>query len=97
MEPRYELLDPVLDAKHRGRFVCTRGAKEIPVLRLRTPKTSWRIHDQWIERYVVHIFLKISSGVVAGMNSFIQLQADASWIASLSTDAAGHRRGGDRW
>ena len=64
MEPRYELLDPVLDAKHRGTLIFTREAKEVPVLRLRTPKTSWRIHDQWIERYVVHIFLNFASVVV---------------------------------
>jgi len=46
MNPRYELLDPLLDAKHRGRLVSTRGAKEVLVLRLHTPETSWWIHDQ---------------------------------------------------
>src|SRR6266540_1702551 len=51
MEPRYELLD----AKHRGRLIFTKGVKEVLTLRLRTPKTSWQIHEQWIERYVVHI------------------------------------------
>ena len=30
MEPSYELLDPLLDAKHRGRLIFTKGAKEIP-------------------------------------------------------------------
>src|SRR6266508_565041 len=55
MEPRYKLLDPLLDAKHRGRLICTKGANEIPMLRTCTPKTLWRIHGQWIDRYVVHI------------------------------------------
>ncbi len=64
MNPRYELLDPLLDAKHRGRLVSTRGTNEVSVLRLRTPETSWWIHDQWIERYVVHIFLNFASVVV---------------------------------
>ncbi len=64
INPRYELLDPLLDAKHRGRLVSTRGTNEVSVLRLRTPKMSWRIHDQWIERYVVHIFLNFASVVV---------------------------------
>ena len=55
MELRYELLDPLLDAKHRGRLIFTKGPKEITTLRLRTLKTSWRIHDQWINRYMIHI------------------------------------------
>ena len=61
MEPTFELLDPTLDAQHRARALSTNGPDEIPVFRLRTPQSAWRLHEQWIPRYVVAVCCDVFS------------------------------------
>ena len=53
----YELLDPVLDAHHRSRLstMLPREGEapiELGVLRLLTPIRAWRLHPDWLPRYV---------------------------------------------
>lgn len=49
-----ELLDPSIDARHRSYLHATNGAIAVPVLRMRVPKKAWRLHPDWIPRYVHH-------------------------------------------
>ena len=53
----YELLDSVIDARHRSRLSTVLPPEgeapiELGAFRLRTPIRAWRLHPGWIERYV---------------------------------------------
>ena len=53
----YELLDPVIDARHRSRLSTVLPPEgeapiELGALRLRTPIRAWRLHPDWLPRYV---------------------------------------------
>ena len=45
-----ELIDPVIDAKHRSRLV---DGQIPPPLRLRTHDECWRLDARWIPRYAI--------------------------------------------
>ena len=54
---QYELLDPVIDAHHRSRLSTVLPQQgeapiELGAFRLRTPMRAWRLHADWIPRYV---------------------------------------------
>jgi hypothetical protein len=49
------LLDPEIDSKHRAAKLCQH--QKIEPLITRTPKENWRIHPDWVQRYVFHLIL----------------------------------------
>ena len=53
----YELLDPVIDAHHRSRLSTMLPPEgeapiELGALLLHTPIRAWRLHPDWVPRYV---------------------------------------------
>ena len=48
------LLDPSIDSKHRAAILCE---GKIDPLITRTPKENWRIHPDWVQRFVFYLIL----------------------------------------
>ena len=51
------MLDPVIDAHHRSHLSTVlpqqgEASIELGAFRLRTPMRAWRLHADWIPRYV---------------------------------------------
>ena len=52
------LLDPHIDSGHRAKVLEVNPRKLKPLV-TRTPRENWRIHPEWVQRYLLcrHVFI----------------------------------------
>ena len=81
------MLNPHIDNTHRAAKL---EGKKLKPLVTRTPKENWRIHPDWVQRYVCYSFL--SRMYIIQHSHPEEIPAPTTWDTYPSYDTSGSRQ-----